>query len=84
MSAVRGRRPRPAGELTVPIQARVAPELHAKAQETADALKVSLSHYIARLLAHEQATALDENGRPIWWTDPLPTDQEELPLTRSA
>jgi hypothetical protein len=55
----------------------VQPDRHAKAQAAASALGISLAAYIDHLLAHEE---LDEEGRPLWWADAVPADQEELPL----
>jgi hypothetical protein len=42
---------------------------------------VTTAEYIEALLLHDEP---GPNGRPVWWTKPAPTDQEELPLTRSA
>ena len=41
------------------------------------------SSYMEALLARE-AEQRDETGRPLWWTEPVPRDQQELPLTKSA
>jgi hypothetical protein len=92
MSAVKGRRPRPRSSgapdpiPTVPLQARIPVEVHRQAQATADALKVSLTRYIQSLLEHDQSTALDEDGRPTWWTETPAEEeaQEVLPLKTSA
>lgn len=81
MSAIKGRRPRQINAPTVLLQARVDPELRAKAHRAAAAVGVSLAAYVEQLLAHEQ---LDETGRPLWWAEAVPSDQEELPLSRSA
>jgi hypothetical protein len=83
MPAITGRRHRAQGLVTEPLYARVTPERRAQAQATAEALGISLGAYVDRLLARE-ATFLDEQSRPVWWTDPVPTGQKELPLTRSA
>ena len=83
MPAIKGRRHRAQGLVTEPLYARVTPERRAQAQATAEALGISLGAYVDRLLARE-ATFLNEQGRPVWWTDPVPTDQEELPLTQTA
>lgn len=63
----------------VPIGGRVDPKHKKTAEQAAFALGVSLSTYLDVLLAHE-ATQLDARGRPSWWTDPAPADQQELPL----
>jgi hypothetical protein len=60
---------------------RLIPEAWQKAETAAAALGVSRDAYLDALLMREQ---LDERGRPVWWTDPTPRDQEELPLTKSA
>lgn len=36
-----------------------------------------MAEYVEALLLHEE---LGSDGRPVWWTRPVPTDQEELPL----
>lgn len=70
MAAVKGRRRRhePNGVtlVTVPMQGRVSPTTRDKARSVADALGVSMSAYLDSLVANDQ---LDENGRPVWWTD---------------
>jgi len=53
------------------------------AEKAAEALGVSRDYYLERVLARE-GEHLDEHGRPRWWTDPVPTDQQELPLSQSA
>lgn len=60
-----------------PLRVRVAPENKLKAEQAAAALGISMTAYVDALLTHEQ---LDERGRPLWWTKPVPADQEELPL----
>lgn len=81
MPAIKGRHTRAANAPTVLLQARVDPKLREKAHRAAGALGISMASYMEHLLAHEE---LDANGRPVWWTDPAPADQEELPLSRSA
>lgn len=81
MPAMKGRRRRADNVPTVLLQARVDPQLRAKANRAAEALGISMASYMEHLLAHEQ---LDAHGRPVWWTDDAPADQEELPLSRSA
>ena len=81
MSAIAGRRRRPANAPTVLVQARVDPALREKVHRAAKAAGVSVARYMELLIAHEQ---LDENGRPVWWPeDPNPT-QEELPLKTAS
>jgi len=60
---------------------RLVPAAWKKAETAASALRISRDAYLDALLLREE---LDEQGRPVWWADPAPTDQEELPLTRSA
>jgi hypothetical protein len=59
----------------------VEPETLDRVYAVAEALGVSLTAYVEELIRHDQ---LDEQGRPVWWTDPAPQDQEELPLTQTA
>ena len=82
MPAIKGRRHRQGVETKV-LFARVTPERCAQAAATAEALGISLGAYMDELLARE-AAQLDERGRPIWWAMPVPRDQEELPLNKSA
>jgi hypothetical protein len=48
-------------------------------EKAAEALGVSRDYYLEKVLARA-GEQLDEHGRPLWWTDPVPTDQQELPL----
>lgn len=77
MAAIKGRRHRSGVSQAVALQVRVQPAQRAKAETAAAALGISVAAYIDRLLAEE---VLDESGRPLWWTQPVPADQEELPL----
>lgn len=47
----------------VPIQARIDPALRVKANRAAEALDISLSLYVAELIARDE---VDEHGRPSW------------------
>ena len=47
----------------VPIQARLDPALRVKANRAAEALDISLSLYVAELIARDR---VDEHGRPSW------------------
>lgn len=47
----------------VPIQARIDPDLRIKANRAAEALDISLSLYVAELIARDE---VDEHGRPRW------------------
>ena len=80
MGAVKGRGKRPPGAAAT-LYARVGPSQHEKARTAAAAMGVSVAAYLDALLAHDQ---LDDDGRPLWWAGPLPTTEEELPLSRSA
>ena len=51
------------GSGRVVIQGRVDPTLRDKANRAAGALDISLSLYLAELIARDQ---LDEHGRPNW------------------
>lgn len=82
MPAIKGRTHRRGTETEV-LFARVTPERRAQAAATAEALGISLGAYMDQLLARE-AEQLDERGRPSWWATPVPGDQEELPLNKSA
>lgn len=77
MPGVPGRRYRTGVANHIPLRVRLSPESHARAQQVADALGVSVTAYVDRLLAHDD---LDAHSRPVWW-GPAPRDQEELPLT---
>jgi hypothetical protein len=77
MAAIKGRKQRTRAASTVFLQVRVYPEQRAKAEAAAEALGISLAAYVDRLLAREE---VDAAGRPVWWTDPAPTDQGELPI----
>ena len=79
--AGRARRPVGVGAKATPSTVRLIPEAWQKAETAAAALGVSRDAYLDALLLREQ---LDERGRPLWWTDPVPQDQVELPLTQSA
>jgi hypothetical protein len=81
MASVKGRTQRRGVADAVQLNMRVHVARRAKASQVADALGVSLGTYIDALLEREQ---LDERGRPVWWRDPVPRDQEELPLSHSA
>lgn len=81
MAGVKGRKHRTGVADAVQLGARVMPANKAKAAEIAQALGISVNAYLDALLEHEE---LDERGRPVWWDRPVPADQEELPLTRSA
>lgn len=79
--AIPGRPRRKRGVPRVPLRARVEPETLDRVYAVAEALGVSLTAYVEELIRHDQ---LDERGRPVWWTGPVSTDQEELPLTQTA
>jgi hypothetical protein len=81
MAAVKGRTHRTGVADAVQFKTRIHAARRAKASQVADALGISLGTYIDALLEREQ---LDERGRPVWWQDPVPRDQEELPLSHSA
>ena len=78
MPAVKGRKRRPIGIDVVELKVRVREEHRAKAFGVADTLGISAAAYIDALLAREE---LDARGRPVWWTDPVPGDQEALPVS---
>ena len=78
MTAVKGRRHRSGVAGHVSLRLRVRPDTRAKAEQTANALGISLAAYIDTLIAQDAVT---ETGRPVWWTDPVPGDQEALPVS---
>jgi hypothetical protein len=55
----------------------VEPETLDRVYAIAETLGVSLTAYVEELIRHDQ---LNERGRPVWWPDPEPHDQQELPL----
>jgi hypothetical protein len=77
MARIPGRQVRSgvADALLLPV--RVKRENKAKAAKAADALGISMAAYVDALLDREE---LGEDGRPMWWTQPVAADQEELPL----
>ena len=58
---------------------RLSPDALQVAETAAEALGITRDYFLDELLRH-QRQHLDQNGRPTWWTKPLPRDQEELPL----
>ncbi|HEY6793470.1 MAG TPA: hypothetical protein VI248_02175 [Kineosporiaceae bacterium] len=84
MAGRTGRTRRPNGIGVPPKKGmRVCDEALAVAETAAAALGITRDFYLEELLLQERGR-LDENGRPTWWTKPLPQDQEVLPLTQSA
>ena len=75
----RQRRANGVGRLARPTTVRLLPESYEVAETAAASLGVTRDVYLDRLLAEERAR-LDEHGRPTWWTEPVPGDQEVLPL----
>jgi hypothetical protein len=59
---------------------RVIPDAAAAVDARAAALGVTNSEYIEALVLQDR---IGPDGRPAWWTRPVPRDQKELPL-RSA
>ena len=78
----RQRRANGVGCLAKRSTVRLLPESLEVAEIAAEALGVTRDAYLDRLLATER-TRLDEHGRPRWWTDSVP-GQEDLPLSQSA
>lgn len=83
MPAVRGRKHRTGVADAVDFKVRVSAQHRATAERAAAALGISMSAFIEQLLARE-GEALDPDGRPSWWVDPSPRDQQELPFDKSA
>ena len=75
--AGRAHRTRGVGPSTRPSTVRMKESSWEKAERAAASLGVSRDAYLDRYLEREE---LDEQGRPVWWTDPVPADQKELPL----
>lgn len=70
---------RPKGSITEALFARVEPQHVAQVRRTSEVLGISLGEYLDRVLARE-AASLDEAGRPTWWNEPVPADQQVLDL----
>jgi hypothetical protein len=81
MAAIKGRQQRAGVARNERLHVRVDPALRMKAEKAAAVLGISLAAYVDQLLAREE---VDETGRPVWWTDPVPSDQGVLPLAQSA
>ena len=81
--AGRTKRPVGVGQTARKLTVRLDPDALEVAEQAAEALGISRDAFLSRLLTR-QREYLDPRGRPIWWTDPVLTDQEELPLTQSA
>ena len=75
--AGRTQRTRGVGPSTRPSTVRMREAMWEKAEQAAASLGVSRDAYLDRYMEREE---LDEHGRPVWWTDPIPADQQELPL----
>ena len=75
----RKRRANGVGRLAKPVMLRLLPESLDVLEAAAEALGVTRDAYVEKLLAQERLR-LDEQGRPTWWTEPVPGDQEVLPL----
>jgi len=58
---------------------RLCDEALAVANRAAEALGVTRDYFLTELLLKE-GQSLPEDGRPTWWTKPIPRGQEELPL----
>jgi hypothetical protein len=84
MAGRTGRTRRPNGIGVPPKRGmRVCDEALDVAEAAAAALGITRDYYLEELLLQERSR-MDANGRPTWWTKPLPHDQEELPLSESA
>lgn len=77
--AGRAKRPNGVGAITVKATVRLTDPTLKAAERAAEALGVSRDYYLEKTLARA-AESLDIDGRPLWWTDPVPADQEVLPL----
>jgi hypothetical protein len=58
---------------------RLDPDAFEVAEMGAEALGISRDAFLSRVL-QQQRQYMDSMGRLTWWTDPVPADQEELPL----
>jgi hypothetical protein len=67
------------GPRTTRSTVRLVAEAWEVAQTAAAALGVSRDAYLDAVLLRER-DQLDEQGRPVWWTEDAPVSQEELPL----
>jgi hypothetical protein len=79
----RTKRPNGVGATATPSTVRLTPPSWTVAERAAEALGVSRDAYLDRLLARERQH-LDDQGRPTWWADSVPDEQQELPLSQSA
>jgi hypothetical protein len=77
MAAVKGRQQRTGVADAVFLGVRVSPANFAKLDRAAAALGISKAALVDALLSREE---VDDQGRPLGWNSPVPTDQEELPL----
>ena len=82
--AGRTKRRKGVGATATPSTVRLTPPAWKVAEDASAALLVSRDAYLDRLLAREAAN-LDETGRPLWWDEPVPSDdQTVLPLDLST
>ncbi len=79
-----GRRRRPPGIPLVEMKNRVPEGTRARANVAADALGITLAHYIELLV---QRDAFDDTGRPLWADEvfgPSPDPLPEMGRTNAA
>lgn len=82
VSAIKGRRRRESDDKPkVLIQAWLEPEHRAKVRLAADSAGISIARYLAALIERDE---VDQHGCPVWLPPVTPTDQEELPLNKTA
>lgn len=81
MAAVTGRTHRRGVGATSMIRGRIRTDLHDKADLLATSTGVSLVQVLEWLI---EQVEVDERGVPVGWPAHVPSDQRELPLTRSA
>lgn len=80
MAAIKGRKHRRGTGGHFELRVRVRPELAEQVAHAAEALGISQAAYVDLLLAHAHED-LGPDGRPSWWTTPVPADQETLPVS---
>ncbi len=81
MAGIKGRQPRTGVASSHFLGVRLCEGNFAKLDRMADALGLSKAAVVDMWL---EEVELDARGRPAGWKIPVPKDQEELPLGRTA
>lgn len=80
MARIKGRQARTGVSSARLLQVRVSPENRDAADVMAERLGISLAAYIDAVLTHAHQD-VGADGRPSWWSEPVPGDQLEVPLS---